>query len=98
MRDIIALGARSPDHGKLAPSRFVIIEPGTKAALVARLEALAADSAPEAARRLQGNLQAAHQHRDIIERFGRYPHRNATLGRPSTPEEMAFLQMPGSSF
>lgn len=42
VRGIIALGARSPDHGKLAPWRFVIIDPGPKAALVARLEALAA--------------------------------------------------------
>ncbi|HEY8385800.1 MAG TPA: DUF924 family protein [Porticoccaceae bacterium] len=37
-------------------------------------------------------------HRDIIVRFGRYPHRNAILGRPSTDEELAFLQQPGSSF
>jgi uncharacterized protein (DUF924 family) len=58
---------------------------------VARLEALAADSPPETARRLQGNLQAAHQHRDIIERFGRFPHRNAALGRTSTAAETAFL-------
>jgi uncharacterized protein (DUF924 family) len=37
-------------------------------------------------------------HKDIIERFGRYPHRNAILGRESTPEEVAFLKQPGSSF
>ena len=37
-------------------------------------------------------------HRDIIARFGRFPHRNAFLGRPSTPEELAFLEQPGSSF
>ncbi len=37
-------------------------------------------------------------HREIIERFGRFPHRNAALGRASTPEELAFLQQPGSSF
>ena len=36
--------------------------------------------------------------RQIIERFGRYPHRNAILNRESTPEELAFLQEPGSSF
>ena len=40
----------------------------------------------------------AEAHRDVIERFGRFPHRNAILGRPSTPEEMEFLQQPGSSF
>jgi uncharacterized protein (DUF924 family) len=37
-------------------------------------------------------------HRDIIQRFGRFPHRNAALGRPSTPEEAEFLKQPGSSF
>jgi uncharacterized protein (DUF924 family) len=37
-------------------------------------------------------------HRDIIQRFGRFPHRNAILGRASTAEEIAFLQQPGSSF
>ena len=37
-------------------------------------------------------------HRDIIARFGRFPHRNATLGRESTAEEAAFLEQPGSSF
>ena len=38
------------------------------------------------------------KHKAIIERFGRYPHRNAILGRASTPEEVAFLEEPGSSF
>lgn len=37
-------------------------------------------------------------HRDIIQRFGRFPHRNAALGRASTPEEIEFLKQPGSSF
>jgi uncharacterized protein (DUF924 family) len=37
-------------------------------------------------------------HRDIIARFGRFPHRNAVLGRDSTAEELDFLQQPGSSF
>ena len=37
-------------------------------------------------------------HRDIIRRFGRFPHRNAALGRASTPEELEFLKQPGSSF
>lgn len=47
---------------------------------------------------LEGNLDFERQHLAIIERFGRYPHRNAVLGRPSTPEEEAFLKQPGSSF
>ena len=37
-------------------------------------------------------------HRDIVERFGRFPHRNAILGRETTPEESEFLTQPGSSF
>ena len=40
----------------------------------------------------------AVKHRDIIARFGRFPHRNAILGRPSTDEELEFLKQPGSSF
>ena len=40
----------------------------------------------------------AESHRAIIARFGRFPHRNAILGRKSTPEEEAFLKEPGSSF
>ncbi len=40
----------------------------------------------------------AEAHLQIIERFGRFPHRNASLGRASTPEETEFLQQPGSSF
>lgn len=47
---------------------------------------------------LEGNLRFALAHRDIIVRFGRYPHRNAVLGRASTAEELDFLQQPGSSF
>lgn len=44
------------------------------------------------------NLRFAMAHRDIIERFGRFPHRNAILGRDSTVAELEFLQQPGSSF
>jgi uncharacterized protein (DUF924 family) len=43
-------------------------------------------------------LDYARQHHDIIERFGRFPHRNATLGRASTAAELAFLEQPGSRF
>lgn len=43
-------------------------------------------------------LDYAVRHREVIERFGRFPHRNEVLGRPSTPEEEAFLREPGSSF
>jgi uncharacterized protein (DUF924 family) len=47
---------------------------------------------------LEHNLEYEHKHKAIIDRFGRYPHRNEILGRESTPEELAFLQEPGSSF
>jgi uncharacterized protein (DUF924 family) len=44
------------------------------------------------------SLEAELQHKAIIDRFGRYPHRNQILGRVSTDEELAFLEQPGSSF
>ena len=44
------------------------------------------------------NFEFEKKHKVIIDRFGRYPHRNDILGRQSTPEEVAFLQTPGSSF
>jgi uncharacterized protein (DUF924 family) len=43
-------------------------------------------------------VQWAEKHRVIIERFGRFPHRNLVLGRVSTDEEIEFLKQPGSSF
>ncbi|SLN15194.1 DUF924 family protein [Oceanibacterium hippocampi] len=46
----------------------------------------------------QKSLESAIRHRDIIARFGRFPHRNAVLGRTSTPAEAEFLTEPGSSF
>ena len=47
---------------------------------------------------IENNYQFELQHKTIIERFGRYPHRNAILGRESTEEERTFLQQPNSSF
>jgi len=44
------------------------------------------------------NYEWARRHWEIIRRFGRFPHRNAILGRESTPEEVAFLKTPGSGF
>ena len=43
-------------------------------------------------------LDYAQRHQEVIARFGRFPHRNAILGRDSTPEEAAFLLQPGSGF
>ena len=44
------------------------------------------------------SISYALQHQEIVERFGRFPHRNQILGRQTTPEEAEFLQQPGSSF
>ena len=46
----------------------------------------------------ENNLDYAIKHREVIQRFGRFPHRNLILGRPSTVEETEFLKQPGSSF
>lgn len=46
----------------------------------------------------QGTYDFELKHQAIIDRFGRYPHRNAILGRASTAEEVEFLKQPGSSF
>lgn len=56
-------------------------------------EALAAESSVAS-----GSLDFARMHEAVIRRFGRFPHRNEILGRESTPEELAFLKEPGSSF
>jgi uncharacterized protein (DUF924 family) len=47
---------------------------------------------------IEGNLSFELRHKAIIDRFGRFPHRNAILGRTSSAEELAFLAEPGSSF
>lgn len=47
---------------------------------------------------LANYLDYAEKHHAVIARFGRFPHRNAILDRPSTPDETAFLSQPGSAF
>ena len=47
---------------------------------------------------MEGIVEYAVRHRDIVARFGRFPHRNRILGRASTPEEDEFLKLPGSGF
>ncbi|MGB0468081.1 MAG: DUF924 family protein [Pontibacterium sp.] len=47
---------------------------------------------------LKNNIEFEIKHKAIIDRFGRYPHRNKVLGRLSTEEELKFLEQPGSSF
>jgi len=43
-------------------------------------------------------IDYARRHHEVIARFGRFPHRNAALGRPSTPDEASYLAQPGSGF
>jgi len=43
-------------------------------------------------------LDYAYRHRRVIQRFGRFPHRNQVLGRTTTPAEAEFLKLPGSRF
>lgn len=47
---------------------------------------------------LEENLRFERRHQQVLQRFGRYPHRNAALGRVSTPEEAAFIAQPGTGF
>ena len=61
-------------------------------------ERLSGEVAPAWRREYIGFADYSGHHRDIIERFGRFPHRNVILGRASTPEEIEFLKEPGSSF
>lgn len=65
---------------------------------VALFGELRSETDPEPGGRIAMQLEYARKHRDIVARFGRFPHRNAALGRVSSAEELAFLAEPGSSF
>ncbi|HVT36633.1 MAG TPA: DUF924 family protein [Nevskiaceae bacterium] len=65
---------------------------------VALLEQLARQVPPELREKFDSYADYARRHRDIIARFGHFPHRNRILGRDSTHEEIEFLKQPGSSF
>lgn len=65
---------------------------------VALFKALRSVAAPELQAMCDGFLDYAERHREVIARFGRFPHRNRVLGRASTQAEEAFLALPGSSF
>jgi uncharacterized protein (DUF924 family) len=64
----------------------------------ALFERLASDAPAELSAYLDSAAKYARAHRAIVERFGRFPHRNAIVGRATTPEEAEFLKQPGSSF
>jgi uncharacterized protein (DUF924 family) len=61
-------------------------------------EALANEVTADERALFDGFLDYARKHRDVVARFGRFPHRNAILERPSTPDELEFLKQPGSRF
>ncbi len=65
---------------------------------VAQYQQLATQAMPSDRALFDNFLEYAHKHREVVLRFGRFPHRNDILGRPSSPEEIAFLKQPGSRF
>jgi len=65
---------------------------------VSLYEQLAHQAAADERALFDGFLDYARKHRDVVARFGRFPHRNVILGRPSTPDELEFLKQPGSRF
>jgi uncharacterized protein (DUF924 family) len=65
---------------------------------VACFDKLTNGCAPELKPSLEQTLRYAIAHRDIVAKWGRFPHRNEVLGRASSPEELEFLKQPGSSF
>ncbi len=87
---------------------YMPLEHSEERALQARnvtlFEALASDVAAEPGvddarkRSFDNYLDFAIRHRDVVDRFGRFPHRNTILGRSSSPEEQTFLTQPNSSF
>jgi uncharacterized protein (DUF924 family) len=90
---------RGYDRGRLPVERLFFYMPFEHSEVLADQELACELTAPLAAfRETDDVLRYAIAHRAIIRRFGRFPHRNAILGRPSTPEEIEFLKQPGSSF
>ena len=65
---------------------------------VSLYEQLAHEAAADERALFDGFLDYARKHRNVVARFGRFPHRNAILERPSTPDELEFLKQPGSRF
>lgn len=89
-----AIAADALEHLKEQERVFLLMPwmHSESAAIHARAVALFADHTPAT------NLNYELRHKAIVDRFGRYPHRNAVLARTSSSEEIAFLREPGSSF
>jgi len=104
--DTLALGAarqlvESGAYLALSPWERSFVYMPFEHAEDARMQEQAVDLFTELAAAHEGfsqSLDYAHRHRGVIARFGRFPHRNAILGRASTPEELDYLSQPGSGF
>ena len=103
----LALQAQDNSHWEaLAPlARFFLAlplehaeDPALQARSVALFTQLAAQATPQTQPVLSSALEFAHKHQQVIARFGRFPQRNAALGRTSTAEEAAFVAQPGTGF
>jgi uncharacterized protein (DUF924 family) len=89
------LVASGHDRGlPVAQRAFAYLPTMHSESAVVHMQAVALFSQPG----LENNLTFELRHKAIIDRFGRYPHRNAVLGRTSSAQELAFLSEPGSSF
>jgi uncharacterized protein (DUF924 family) len=91
-QEAVSVGA--PDHLNCDMQAFMLMPYMHSESLAVHEEAVRLFDRPG----LEDNLDFEHKHKVIIEKYGRYPHRNAILGRASSPEEQAFLTQPGSSF
>ncbi len=104
--DLLALGAaqqlvESGAHLALTPVERQFVYMPFEHAEDARMQEQAVTLFTALAQEHEGFNEAldyAHRHRGVIARFGRFPHRNAILGRASSPDELAFLELPGSRF
>ncbi len=96
-RQLVDSGAHRALHPEQRPFAYLPFEHAEDLALQdesVRLFAALAAEHPAA----DDYLDYAERHRDVIRRFGRFPHRNAILGRESTAAELAFLATPGAGF
>jgi uncharacterized protein (DUF924 family) len=103
---VVLSGLARGDDRKLPPLQrvfaYLVLEHAEDATLqrrsVSLFEALCADAPPAQRERYEGFLDYARRHAEVIARFGRFPHRNAALGRTNTLEESHYLAQPGAGF
>ena len=69
-----------------------------QALCVQLMEKLVKTARPEFKSFAEGTLDYAYRHKEVIDQFGRFPHRNSILGRENTSEEVAYLSQPGAGF